>query len=262
MGNSVPARERGSRAARRRCRGCGSVTPTAFELRTVDLAGNSVPFSERELAAARSPTLTSEAQRYLRFEPVPSPAVLRRHLDTEGESLEHLAIRSNLDVSAEDYAVSAARSSRRSSDAGAAHAYAEDSQRHLAPPKASEQMAEQDGRLEAAFGGTAAAMTAALRTALREEGTFLDEEIVDLATGQKTIAQSPIALLPASATLPGGAGCRTGAGRLRLPPGRRTVLLPYLPDPLAIGVSITGYDFTGAEVFHERANVRRRTGRS
>ena len=32
------------------------------------------------------------------------------------------------------------------------------------------------------------------------------------------------------------------------------MLLPYLPDPLAIGVSLTGYDFTGAEVFHERAH--------
>ena len=219
--------------------------------RTVDLAGNSVAFSERELDP-QDPTLTSEAQRYLRFEPVPAPAVLRRHLDTEGESLEHLAIRSNLDVSAEDYPTRP-EVEQALEDAGAAHAYAEDSQRHLAPPKASEQMAEQDGRLEAAFGGTAASMTAALRTALREEGTFLDEEIVDLATGQKTISQTPIALFPASATLPAERGAGLAQGVYAYHPDEE-VLLPYLPDPLAIGVSITGYDFTGAEVFHERAN--------
>jgi len=219
--------------------------------RTVDLAGNSVPFSERELEP-QEPDLSSESQRYLRFEPVPSPALLRRHLDTEGESLERLAIRSNLGVSAADYP---ARPEvvQALTDAGAEHEYAEDSQRHVALPKASEQMAEQDGLLDAAFGGPPAAMTAALRIALREEGTFLDEQIVDITTGQKTIAQTSIALFPASATLPEqrGAGLAQGAYAYYPEPG---VVLPYLPDPLAVGVALTGYDFTGAEVFHEQAN--------
>src|SRR5215216_5020747 len=120
-----------------------------MRMRTVDLAGNSVPFSERELDP-QEPDLTSEPQRYLRFEPVPSPAVQRRHLDTEGESLEQLAIRSNLGVSAADYPTRP-EVVQALADAGAAHEYAEDSQRHLAAPKASEQMAEQDGRLDAAF---------------------------------------------------------------------------------------------------------------
>jgi hypothetical protein len=88
-------------------------------MRTVDLAGNSVPFSPKELAPLDS-ELASEAQLAVRFEPVPSPTVLRRHLDTEGESLEHLVIRSNGGISAKDY--------------GAQHSYAEDSQRHVAPP--------------------------------------------------------------------------------------------------------------------------------
>ena len=55
-------------------------------------------------------------------------------------------------------------------DAGAS-TYTEDSQRHLAPPKGSQQMAEQDGRFDAAFGGTPAQMTAALRVALRSTST-------------------------------------------------------------------------------------------
>ena len=128
-----------------------------------------------------------------------------------------------------------------------------DSQRHLGPPKASEQMAEQDGKLDAAFGGTPAAMTAALRIALREEGTFLDEKIVDTATGQKSVAADDDraraagdrSYRPSAATgLPGGAYAFYPDA---------TVVLPYLPDPLAIGVALTGYDYSGAVLFHQVA---------
>jgi len=218
--------------------------------RTVDLAGNSLPFSERELEPSEL-HLTSEAQSYLRFEPVPSPVVLRRHLDTEGESLEHLAIRSNLGISPGDYA-NLPEVKKALVDAAAPHKYAEDSQRHLAPPKASQQMAEQDGRFDTAFGGSPPQVTSALRVALREEGTFLDEKIVDVTTGQKTVSQAPISLFPPGTTLPPvrGAGLPGGAYAFYPNPD---VVLPYLPDPLAIGVSLTGYDFTGAEVFHQVA---------
>lgn len=218
--------------------------------RTVDLAGNSVPFTRRDLDPPE-PHLASEAQTYLRFEPVPSPTVLRRHLDTEGESLEHLAIRSNLGVSPANYA-QLPEVVQALAAAGAPHTYAEDSQRHLSPPKASQQMAEVDGRFDAAFGGTAAQATAALRVALREEGTFLDPAIVDGATGQKTIAQAAIKLFPPGTPLPAtrGAGLPGGAYAFYPDPA---VVLPYLPDPLAIGVSLTGYDFTRSEVFHHVA---------
>ncbi len=224
--------------------------PYRMRVRTVDLAGNSVAFSTRDLDPPE-PHLASESQRYVRFEPVPSPTVLRRHLDTEGESLENLAIRSNLGVSAADY-VQRPEVIQALADAAAAHTYAEDSHRHLAPPKASQQMAEQDGRFDTAFGGTPAQATAALRVALREEGTFLDPMIVDVTTGQKTIAQSPIELFPPGTPMPPtrGAGLPGGAYALYPDPA---VILPYLPDPLAIGVSLTGYDFTGSEVFHQIA---------
>ena len=219
-------------------------------VRTVDLAGNSVAFSNRELDP-HEPHLTSEAQKYVRFEPVPSPTVLRRHPDTEGESLENLVIRSNLGVSAADYA-QRPEVTQALAEAGALHTYTEDSQRHVAPPKASEQMAEQDSHFDAAFGGTPAQATAALRVALREEGTFLDPMIVDTTTGQKTIAQATIKLFPAGTPMPPtrGAGLPGGAYAFYPDPA---VVLPYLPDPLAIGVSLSGYDFTGAEVFHHIA---------
>lgn len=218
-----------------------------LRMRTVDLAGNSRPFEEADLEPQED-HLTSEPELFVRFEPVPSPAVLRRHLDTEGESLEHLVIRSNLGVTSADYAASNEVKAALA-EAGAAHAYAADSQRHLAAPKGSQQMAEQDSRFDAAFGGTPAQMTTALRLALREEGTFLDPAIVDPATGQKTIIQSPIALHPPGTPMPPqrGAGLPDGAYARYPDPA---VVLPYLPDPLAVGISITGYDFTGAEVFH------------
>jgi hypothetical protein len=222
-----------------------------MRVRTVDLAGNSVRFSRRELDPSE-PGLTSEAQKYLRFDPVPSPAVLRRHLDTEGESLEHLVIRSNLGVSAADYP-QRPEVKQALVDAGALHSYAEDSQRHLAPPKASQQMAEQDGQFDAAFGGTPAQANAALRVALREEGTFLDPTIVDVTTGQKTIPQSTIELFPAGTPMPPQRGAGLPAGAYAFYPDP-AVILPYLPDTLAIGVSLTAYDFKGVEVFHQVAN--------
>ena len=221
-----------------------------MRVRTVDLAGNSLPFDNRDLEPP-DPQLASESQRFVRFEPVPSPTVLRRHLDTEGESLENLTIRSNLGVSAADYA-QRPEVVQALAQAGAAHTYAEDSQRHLTPPKASQQMAEQDGLFDSAFGATAAQATAQLRVALREEGTLLDPTIVDVTTGQKTIAQATIKLFPPGTPMPPtrGAGLPGGAYAFYPDPA---VILPYLPDPLAIGVSLTGYDFTGSEVFHQVA---------
>jgi hypothetical protein len=218
--------------------------------RTVDLAGNSRPFNVEDLEP-QEPDLATESQAYMRYEPVASPAVLRRHLDTEGESLEHLVIRSNEGISAADYA-SSPEVTEALEDAGAPHTYAEDSQRHLAPPKSSQLMAEQHGRFDTAFGGSAAQMTAALRMALREEGTFLDETIVNLTTGQKTIAQSTISLHPPGTSLPANRGDGLPGGAYAFYPDAE-VLLPYLPDPLATSVSLTGYDYTGTEVFHQVA---------
>jgi hypothetical protein len=231
-----------------------------MRIRTVDLCGNSRHFSSDDLEPD-DPDLVSEAQMYLRFEPVPSPTVLRRALDTEGESLEHLVIRSNVGMTAAEYASS---EEVKSALAGKPHEYSADSQRHLSPPKGSLQMAELDGRLDSAFGGASTGqMNAALRLALREEGTFLDPEIVDPATGQKSIAQTQISFFPAEATFPPERGAplsSTEPGQTEAPPGAYAyyptdaVLLPYLPDPLAIGVALTGYDFAGNEVLYQAAH--------
>jgi hypothetical protein len=228
-----------------------------LRVRTVDLAGNSRTFTEKQLDLVK-PYFESEEQAYQRLEPVPSPTVLRRHLDTEGESLEHLVIRSNWGISAANYA---SADDVMNALAGKPYAYAEASQRHIAPPKGSALMAEQDSRFESAFAGTPAQVNSALWLALREEGTFLDPKIVDPASGKKTIDQSQIQVSPPGAALPTGRGAGLSEGadpdaKKKLagayayyPDGQ--VVLPYLPDPFAMGISLTGYDYWGNELFHE-----------
>jgi hypothetical protein len=218
--------------------------------RAVDLAGNSLPPSDDELGPPDE-ELTIGPQPYLRFEPLPSPTVLHRHLDTEGESLEHLVIRSTAEHTPGEYAAQP-EVVKALKDAGADHSYAEDSQRHLAPPKTSELMAEQMECFEDAFGGTPAEATAALRVALREEGTFLDPLVVDIATGKKSIAQIGQTLHPTGSTLPTERGAGLDSGSYVYFTGD-AVVLPYLPDPLAVGVAITGFDIYGNESFHETA---------
>ncbi len=219
----------------------------SFRARAVDLAGNSLPSTEEDLGPDGE-ELTIGPEMCHRFEPVPSPTVLRRRIDTEGESLEHLVIRSAPGLDADDYATDPAVL-QALADAGAAHVYHEDAQRHLAPPKGSQQMAELLGRFDAAFGGSPADAIAALRVALREEGTFLDEKIVDLATGRKTIPQLDQAVHPPGVTLPTQRGQGLKPGAYVLFTGD-AVLLPYLPDPMAVGVAVTAFDVFGNEAFH------------
>ena len=238
---------------RSRCRCCGWATSTgsgSARWTSPETACRSARRSSRR----SNPELASEAELAVRFEPVPSPTVLRRHLDTEGESLEHLIIRSNGGITAKDYA-----SSQPVVDAlaGELYTYAEDSQRHVAPPKGSMQMAEFDGKFDTQMRGTGAQVTSALRTALREEGTFLDLTIVDTATGKKTVNQKTISTHPAGTKVPTERGTGLSgdvenfddkiAGAYAYYPDP-SLELPYLPDPMSIGIAVVGYDVTGAEV--------------
>jgi hypothetical protein len=95
--------------------------------RMVDLAGNSLSLEEAGDAAATPPYT------YFRTEPVPPPVVIpRRPLDdSPGESVEIIAIRSRNDAPAKDDDV-----------------ISDTSQRHLAPPRTSELMAETHGEFD------------------------------------------------------------------------------------------------------------------
>ena len=210
--------------------------------RAVDLAGNSLPFAEEDLN-----NHATEEIEYLRYEPVSSPVLVRQHTDAEGESLEHLVIRSNFDKSAEEYSnqdyVLEALSETE-------HTYSSKTNRHVTPPKTSQLMAEQLGMFESAFGPTWDTNTS-FKIALREEGTFMDPKVVDMATGQKTIdVADDIGVYPKETELPKHRGeilpeeaySKKNAYIYRK--GDK-LILPYLPDPLAKGVVF--YNLPGME---------------
>ena len=71
-----------------------------FRARVVDLAGNSLPFSDAtsSVMPAEAP---SDLVRYERHEPIAAPALVPQRRFGEGESLERLVIRGDRDVPAE-----------------------------------------------------------------------------------------------------------------------------------------------------------------
>ncbi|HKE34476.1 MAG TPA: hypothetical protein VKB66_04710 [Candidatus Acidoferrum sp.] len=101
-----------------------------FRARAVDLAGNSIP---NDAVLDDIYNLPPQPAPYLRFEPVIAPAVvLRKKLDpntTPGESVNTVVVRSNFDKH-----------------------IAAISERHIAPPKTSQNMAETHGMLDTPAG--------------------------------------------------------------------------------------------------------------
>ena len=98
-------------------------------LRTVDLAGNGLP-----LSAATPDELVFRLGNYLRFDPVIAPTLAMRDAARAAESVDHIVIRSDIDAPA-----------------------AETSERLVAPPKTSAQMAEWHGMFDTPTGVDAAA---------------------------------------------------------------------------------------------------------
>lgn len=108
-------------------------------IRTVDLAGNSVPL---DFIAENTTDTTRANIRYMRYEPLASPIVLVGNELKDGEFLENLVIRSNFDQSANEY-------ENRNLDEKDFPDYAV---RYLLPPKNSQMMAETHGKFEKAMG--------------------------------------------------------------------------------------------------------------
>jgi len=197
--------------------------------------------------------LVTTPRPFLRWDPVIEPVVVPRHPYTEAESLLTMVVRSGvegpsgetgLDMTIVPPATYAAQV--LAAHPGLGLVWRSDSQRHVAPPKTSQLEAEFHGMFDAAIGGaTATDVRAALAVALRESGTFLDATIADLTTAGARLPQpgiafhtSPTAEIPDAAT---PADLERGAG---LTPGQYVVhdtdqlVLPYLPDPMAAGVSL------------------------
>lgn len=194
---------------------------------------------------------------YLRWDPVLEPAVVPRHPFTEAESLLTLVVRSGVEgpVAVEDGGdgltlalveppafAAATLAARPDLDL----LWRGDSQRHLAPPKVAQLTAELHGMFDAAFGGgSPAQVRTALAASLREAGTFLDTTVADLATPGARLPQpgvglhaSPTANTPAvtdPADLPRGDPLTPGQYVVH---DVDTLVVPYLPDPLARGLSL------------------------
>ena len=188
-----------------------------MRVRVVDLAGNSVELEEADETYASQPFL------FARFEPVPSPTLLLRARVTEGESLEHLVIRSDFDQTAAAYA-NAAHVQETLEDVRdrlglkgvqrAGYVYLPHNDRHVAPPKTSQLEAETHGCFDE-FIGPGKDHAKEYRLALRESGTFLSRTMVNLNTG----AEEPIPGLDLELVPPQGEA--HGPGRPGTPPRRR-----------------------------------------
>jgi hypothetical protein len=183
-------------------------------LRTVDLAGNGPTLSEADALVADNPDLSlpkaPEPELYRRFEPVGSPELVARAEVREGESIARLVIRSDFDLSAPEWA--------------AKHkGFLAACERHVVPPKVAELMAEQHGMFDAAI-GTGKGVEAAYQAARKERGQLSDARV--LLSDGSTVAQKVRV-------------DDTPAGKYVINQEERLVV-PYLPDPLASGVTLEG----------------------
>jgi hypothetical protein len=179
-------------------------------LRTVDLAGNSLSPAEADEVVSSFPGFSLPAggeERYLRFEPLSSPELVARAEVHEGESLARMVIRSDHDKTTDEWA--------------AEHDQLPVCERHVVPPKTSQLMAEQQGRFDAAM-GTGVAVEETYRAARKEKGKLSDAEV--LRSDGTTVEQQVTTV-----ESPGGDYVVNREAQL---------LVPYLPDPLAAGVTI------------------------
>jgi hypothetical protein len=159
-----------------------------FRARAVDLAGNSLP---PDSVLADIYNLPPQPIPYLRYEPVAAPAVVLRHalgpVTTPGESGDRIVIRSNYNT----------------------HVAAV-SERHIAPPKTTETMAETHGMLDTSAGPPDKTLYAML---VSKDGDFGTDP---------TVPHPP------------------------LPHPEAQLVLPYLPDPFAPGVAFSNLPGTAA----------------
>ncbi|MCL7749565.1 hypothetical protein [Halalkalibacter alkaliphilus] len=214
-----------------------------FRVRTVDLAGNGPNLEEAKKIEAA--LLLNQSPigylKYLRFDPVNPPELVPRQLyspsgnlnnpDTtayaEGESLERLVIRSNYNKSTEEYAA-------------ANPVYQPFNDRHVAPPKASLQMIEEHGLLDAALDAKKSGMHPdqirrviqdVYYLATREAGSFNDVS------------------LPSVRFIRTGSDPSSTDGYAVHTEGQ--LILPYLPDPWSSGVVFRGLPgLDPGELFH------------
>ncbi|MEP6569923.1 MAG: hypothetical protein ABJC10_09130 [Acidobacteriota bacterium] len=208
--------------------------------RAADLAGNSVT------ADSNDATQASEEHFFVRFDPVVPPAILLRDRVSDGESVERMVIRSNYDQTAADYIqLPQVKDAIKEKE----YQYHEANERHVAPPKTSQQLAELHGKFDEFVGYDAPSTTKkdydkGYKLALKESGTFLDTEVYDPKTDSKKavsgielVTPKSVPIAPPPPTLPlDPPGSALAAGQYVIHK-EDELLLPYLPDPFARGIA-------------------------
>jgi len=213
--------------------------------RLVDVAGNSLALDDADLGALEQ---ASQPINYGRFEPIDPPVLLMRRKLSEGESLERLVLRSTYNRSAVDYAgdISPPSGVWAGFYDNPDFEYGATAERHLVPPKSSQQQCELHGMFDAAIGSADPEQARkAYAIAARESGSLMDQEPgaqIELVTPTKVAKVATV----------------QGAGALILPPDQADdtrdrfaagqymvhrepiVPVPYLPDPACGGVALHG----------------------
>ena len=192
--------------------------------------------------------MVTKLRPFLRWDPVQPPAAVARHRFTEGESLRVMVVRSGVTQDPDTLAITVTDPATYASQSEAAHpglGYAATAERHLAPPKTSQVQAELHGKFDLAMGtATAAERKKMLAWAISEDGSFLDVDRADLTKPGKRVAQPGVRLEtqgdPPQAepkTLPLPVGDPPAPGQYVVH-DVDDLTLPYLPDPMARGVSL------------------------
>lgn len=192
--------------------------------------------------------LVTPLKPFLRWDPVQPPAMVARHAYTAGESLRQIVIRSGVTQDPDTLAITVTPSTAYAK-LHAALGYHATCERHLVPPKSSQTQAELHGCLDKAIGASAtSAHDKALAVALRESGTLFDLVVPSLTDPSKTDPQPNVSLYPPKPSgnselrkLPLKQGEAPGPGQYVLHDVNQLVL-PYLPDPIARGVSFVFQD--------------------
>lgn len=228
-----------------------------------------VPALGRIASAAVEPAVTAAFRTvtpllpFLRWDPVPPPALVPLSRYTEGESLRTVVVRTGVALDPATGEPVLSNGQDYLDDIEAAHPGFIDShglrahgRRHVVPPKAAQASAELHGMLDGALAdgpGLAEARARVLAWSLRENGSLFSERVVDLddpfgsGLEQKGIALlhdpgADAASLKTLADLQPGPPPELGQAPA---PGQYVVhdtdalRLPYLPDPLAAGLAIT-----------------------
>ncbi len=223
--------------------------PYSFRARAVDLAGNSLAYDDPGPPGAPH---ASALQTYKRYEPIPPPTLVLRYAVAEGESVENLVIRSGDGMGADAYAQHL--NTTYADPKFAEKVYRGTCERHVAPPKTSQGMAEAHGDFDGAF-ATSADTKSFFRLATREEGTFSDKRIpsltvddgyIDSNPNQAAIVTPPQVPMDQRRAASGGPSTSSLTEKRGDPlaPGEYVVCsvtevtLPYLPDSAAGGAVV------------------------